>query len=205
METKIGIVKKSQYKTTEWSGGTTTELLIYPGESKYSDRSFKWRISSAEVEASESTFTYLPGIARHIMIIDGQVILVHENRYKKTLGPFEQDSFMGDWKTKCYGKATDFNLMLADGFTGKLDVHFIDEGEKIDILLSNGDADKITNVLYTLNGNLDISINGQKFKLEEKDLFYITRFHGEEKGMLKLINRSEQKLVVIMAVIEEQH
>jgi len=204
MKNRIGVVKKSQYKTTEWSGGTTTELLIYPEESKYSDRSFKWRISSAKVGVAESVFTHLPGIARHIMVIDGQIILEHENRYKKTLGPFEQDSFMGDWKTKCYGKATDFNLMLADGFTGKLGVHFIDEGEEIDIILNNGNADRITNVLYLLNGDLNVEYNRKKFNLDKNDLFYITRLHGEEKGVLKLINRSEQKLAVIQTVIEER-
>ena len=43
------LIKKNQYKTTQWSGGTTTELLIYPSTSKYSERNFKWRISSAKV------------------------------------------------------------------------------------------------------------------------------------------------------------
>ena len=95
METNIGVVKKSQYRTSQWSGGTTTELLIYPVDSSYSERSFKWRISSAEVEASESAFTSLPGITRHIMVTDGRIILEHENRYRKVLGTFSAGQFYG--------------------------------------------------------------------------------------------------------------
>lgn len=205
MEERIGLVKKSQYKTTEWSGGTTTELLIYPGDSKYSDRSFKWRISSAKVEAPESVFTNLPGIARHIMIIDGKIDLEHENRYKKTLGPFEQDSFMGDWRTKSYGKATDFNLMLTEGFTGGLKAHFINKGEEIYINIDIGDAEKKTNVFYVVNGNLDIEASRQEFKLEENDLLYMTQLADEDEKLLKLINRCGEKIVVIESVIEERH
>jgi len=202
MEERIGLVKKSQYKTSEWSGGTTTELLIYPGDSKYSDRSFKWRISSAKVEDPESVFTNLPGIARHIMVIEGKIVLEHENRYEKTLEPFEQDTFMGDWGTKSYGKARDFNLMLSEGFTGGLKAHFIDKGEKIVIVLEAGDTEKTTNVFYVVNGNPEIEANGQEFNLEENDLLYVTHFPGEEKRVLKLINRSGERMVVIEVVIK---
>lgn len=204
METNIGVVKKSQYRTSQWSGGTTTELLIYPRDSKYSERSFKWRISSAEVEASESVFTNLPGITRHIMVIDGQLILEHEKRYKKVLDPFQQDSFMGDWKTVSHGKATDFNLMLAKGLAGSLGVYFLEEGEQIDITLDEEKVKLVTNIFYALNGSLELAINKEKFNIEEKDLFYAMSFPIEGKRMLKLTNTSKHRLVVIRAIILEQ-
>lgn len=198
METNIGIVKKSQYRTSQWSGGTTTELLIYPVDSSYSERSFKWRISSAEVEASESAFTSLPGITRHIMVTDGRIILEHENRYRKVLGPFQQDSFMGDWKTVSRGKATDFNLMLAVGFTGRLEAILLEEGEQIEIAL----AKKVTNVFYALDGSLEIDVDKQTFSIEEKDLFHVTRLTEEGDVMLKLANKSKQRVAVIRAIIK---
>jgi uncharacterized protein len=197
LETNLGVVKKSQYRTSQWSGGTTTELLIYPSDSSYSDRSFKWRISSAEVEASESVFTNLPGITRHIMVTDGRMILEHENRYEKVLDPFQQDSFMGDWNTVSHGKATDFNLMLAAGFTGSLGTSFLEEGEKIEIAL----AEQVTNVFYALDGSLELEINKEKFHVEEKDLFHIMRLPEEGDGKLKLTNASKHSIVVIRAVI----
>jgi environmental stress-induced protein Ves len=200
----IAVVKRSQYRTSKWSGGTTTELLIYPGDSSYSERSFKWRISSAEVEASESEFTRLPGITRHIMVTDGRIILEHENRYTKVLGPFKQDSFMGGWKTVSHGKATDFNLMLTVGFTGILTACFLEEGERIDITLDKEKDRKVTDIFYAPNGSFGIEINKEEFHVDEKDLFHVTRLPSEGNGMLKITNTSKQRLAVIRTIILEQ-
>jgi environmental stress-induced protein Ves len=203
METSIGTVKKSQYRTSRWAGGTTTELLIYPEDSKYSDRSFKWRISSAEVEAAESEFTSLPGISRHIMVTDGQIDLVHEGRYRKLLSPFHQDTFMGDWKTTSHGRATDFNLMLSDGFSGRLEVHFLKEREQMELDLGDVDRGNATDVLYPLNGSLRVEAGSQEFNVDERDLFRITRTAAGDERVLKLTNASLHKLIVIRAVILE--
>lgn len=202
METGIGIVKKSQYRTSQWSGGTTTELLIYPSGSSYSERSFKWRLSSAKVEASESVFTSLPGITRHIMVTEGQIILEHENHYKKVLDTFQQDCFMGDWETVSRGKATDFNLMLAQGFSGSLEVCFLKAGEQVDINL--GKEKKVTNVFYALNGDLLVEIDKNRFNIEEKDLFHITQPSDEVGVMLRLTNTSKNEAAVIRAEIMEK-
>lgn len=196
----IKVVKRSQYRTSQWSGGTTTELLIYPADSSYSDRSFKWRISSAEVEASESEFTSFPGITRHIMVTGGRMILEHENRYRKVLEPFRQDSFKGDWKTVSHGKATDFNLMLAVGFAGRLEACFLEEGEKIDIAL----AEQATDVFYALDGSLEIEIDKHKYSIEGKDLLHVTSLPSEGNAMLKLTNASKHSIVVIRAEIFEK-
>jgi environmental stress-induced protein Ves len=199
----IEVVKRSQYRTSEWSGGTTTELLIYPGDSSYSERSFKWRISSAEVEASESEFTRLPGITRHIMVTVGRIILEHENRYRKVLEPFQQDSFMGDWKTVSRGRATDFNLMLAVGFTGSLEACFLEEGEQIEIALDKEKDEKVTDIFYALDGSLEIAVDKQKFNIEEKDLLQVTSLPAEGNGMLKLTNTSKHRLAVIRTIVAE--
>lgn len=203
MQIRIEIVKKAQYNTSKWSGGITTELLIYPSQSKYSDRSFKWRISCAKVEATESTFTHLPGITRHIMITDGSVILDHQNKYKKRLEQFGKDSFMGDWKTKSYGKATDFNLMLVDGFNGKLETYFLKEEEKIDINLNEQNVKQITNVFYVLSGTLNIVFEKQEFNVVQNDLIYITGLVNNDEKLTKIINRSSSSLMVIRTVIWE--
>ncbi|MEO1784191.1 HutD family protein [Thermodesulfobium sp. 4217-1] len=200
METKVELIKSTKYITSKWSGGTTSELLIYPDGSKYSERNFKWRISSAKIEASKSLFTQLPGITRHIMVIDGKIILEHQDRYKKVLGPFDKDSFMGVWETKSYGKATDFNLMLTNNFAGDLEAYFIEEEQVFDIAINESSGKNVTNVFYVLNGSVEIDVNKKKFNIEEKDLLYVTGLSTGEK-MIRLANRSICKLVVIRALI----
>ncbi|MDO7205115.1 HutD family protein [Paraclostridium bifermentans] len=85
MTCKIKIVKEQGQKINKWSGGITNQLYIYPENSSYENRNFKWRISSATVEAEESEFTKLPNIQRKIMVLDGGLLLRHQNHYDKSL------------------------------------------------------------------------------------------------------------------------
>lgn len=118
MKTEIQTVRREDQSVSAWSGGTTTQLAIWPPDADYKQRNFKWRLSSARVDLEESTFTSLPGIHRLIMILEGQVRLVHEGHREITLNAFEQDSFEGDWKTTSFGKCVDFNLMTTEGCQG---------------------------------------------------------------------------------------
>ncbi len=114
-------IPKEQQETGRWTGGTTTQLFIFPNESEYKKLSFLFRISSARVEQQKSVFTTLKGIGRHLMILDGQMHITHRHHHQKSMQPFETDFFMGDWETTAEGCVTDFNLMLAPGVTGKID------------------------------------------------------------------------------------
>lgn len=118
MKTKIRILRKEEQQTAVWSGGTTTQLAIWPPEAEYALRNFKWRISTARVDGEKSTFTSLPGIHRLLMILEGETRLIHEGHHVIRLVPFEQDSFEGDWSTCSQGRCVDFNLMTAEGCTG---------------------------------------------------------------------------------------
>ena len=116
----VKLNKRQSQETTEWSGGQTTQLYIYPNSASYSERNFDFRISSAVVSQEQSEFTSLPGYRRHIMLLDGSMNLVHENHHSRTLERYEQDFFDGAWHTSSQGKCTDFNLMLGSGFEGSL-------------------------------------------------------------------------------------
>ena len=50
----------SDYITTKWSGGLTTQLGIAPASAVYADRDFLWRLSSATVEDAESDLQRCP-------------------------------------------------------------------------------------------------------------------------------------------------
>lgn len=154
----IKIIKKEELSTSKWSGGTTTQLYIYPENELYENRNFKFRISSAKVDLEESTFTKLSNIKRKIMILDGKLKLVHENHHEITLEKFDQDTFYGDWNTKSYGKVTDFNLMLNKNTDGIIE-HINLENEITIDYDNNYKYDNLTEVFYIVKGKINISIN----------------------------------------------
>ena len=110
--------KRSEYNTSSWSGGTTTELGIGPEGSRYADREFLWRISSATVDLEESTFTALPDYDRIIMTLEGDIDLCHNGGEWIHLKAFETHAFDGGDDTVSRGKVIDFNLMTRKGAAG---------------------------------------------------------------------------------------
>src|SRR5690606_30789549 len=96
---KTSILSPQHFLTTKWSGGSSTQLYIFPANASFTERNFELRISTAKVEVEESTFTALPGIHRKLMILEGEISINHEGQYRKHLKPFNVNNFSGDWKT----------------------------------------------------------------------------------------------------------
>lgn len=176
MTCEIELIRNNEFSTSEWSGGTTTEIAIYPKDSLYSERNFVWRLSSAKVETEESTFTLLPGINRIIMILEGKLKLEHIGHHKCTLGPFEQDSFSGSWETKSYGQVTDFNLMMNEKCNGELEPIFIKKGEEKKFTLkANEEYEKSTQAIYCVFGEAKIHTSTNEIlNLHEGDAVLLT-------------------------------
>lgn len=174
---QIKIIKKDKLSTSKWSGGTTTQLYIYPEDELYENRNFTFRISSAKVDLEESTFTKLPNIKRRIMILDGRLKLIHENHHSVTLEKFQQDTFYGHWNTKSYGKVTDFNLMLnenADGFIEYINL----ENEKTINVYKDDKYNNTTEVFYCAKGKINISINNERYELKAGDVAIMKNIHN---------------------------
>ena len=106
---------QSEYRTSSWSGGTTTQIAIFPPEAEYADRDFLWRVSSAAVELEESDFTALPDYERLISTLKGEISLTHNGGAPLRLRPLEIHAFSGADATHSRGRCTDFNLMLRRG------------------------------------------------------------------------------------------
>lgn len=106
---------KNEYEVSAWSGGTTTQLAIFPPEAKYAERDFLWRVSSAAVALEESDFTALPDYDRLIATLQGEIVLTHNGGAPLRLRPFEVHAFSGADATHSRGRCTDFNLMLRRG------------------------------------------------------------------------------------------
>ncbi|AVP55155.1 hypothetical protein DP149_04520 [Clostridium tetani] len=189
----IELIKKEDQKTSAWSGGTTTELFIYPKNTEYKKLNFGWRLSSAKVIDEESTFSHLPNIWRYIMVLNGSLKLIHENHHSLNLSPFEVDSFSGDWTTKSYGKVTDFNLMLNKDYTGNIDALYLKKDIKfsIDKNLSHVEA------FYTLEEGTYVSINEEEhIKLDENDLLIITFDKDNSKNNISICNNLKNSKVI---------
>lgn len=119
-EMKFSVSKAKDRTTAQWAGGTTTQLAIFPGKAEYTKFNFLFRISTATVQVPESTFTFMPGVTRHLMILDGTLDIDHKGRYKKHLDKFGYDVFDGEWPTTARGMVTDFNLMVREKAVGKV-------------------------------------------------------------------------------------
>ncbi len=116
------IIRKADLQTSNWSGGTTSELFIFPTTSNYKELNFDFRLSRATIEIEESVFTPLPNVKRQLMLLDGELELIHGEHHTKKLKPLQFDVFSGDWHTKSIGKATDFNLMTIGNTDGTFSV-----------------------------------------------------------------------------------
>ncbi|WP_432665768.1 HutD family protein [Wukongibacter baidiensis] len=204
MAYEIELIKKNQLKTNNWSGGTTTQLAIHPKDAIYSERNFKWRLSSAKVDVDESDFTSLPGIDRIIMIIEGQLKLEHEGHHKSVLNPFDQDSFSGSWKTKSYGRVIDFNLMTSEDCDGSLEAIHLLKGKTKKITFDK-EIDKFlkeTQAIYCVDGQTRVDIaNNESFRLNKGDIILITSEHNFNHRDFKVHNDGDTQSKLIKATI----
>lgn len=115
MNTVISHILPEAFTVSQWSGGSTTQIAIFPPEAQYADRSFLWRISSATVNLPESDFTPLPDYNRYISLLEGSIQLTHGSGCPVALTPGEIHRFDGGVATRSQGTCVDFNLMLRKG------------------------------------------------------------------------------------------
>ncbi len=116
----LEIRRAQEFVTERWSGGTTTELFIFPEGSSYATRDFSFRLSVATVEVPFSHFTPLPDIERKTLVLEGEVVIHHREKYSKRLRPFDVDIYSGDWDTSSDGMCRDFNVMTSKGIESEV-------------------------------------------------------------------------------------
>lgn len=198
MSYTIDIISNADQRVSTWSGGTTTELYIYPKGAEYSKRDFGWRLSSAKVDLEESTFTSLPGIWRYIMVMEGQMDLEHSGHHSASLGPYEMDSFSGGWTTKSKGKAVDFNLMLADGYKGSIEGLSVTDEIYIEENPLYESSNIITQAFYCTAGLVEIRIGNLYWVISKGELAIIEMAGAQEK--IRLINRDNTSRLIKAAI-----
>ncbi len=184
---RIEITRKSELVTTNWSGGTTTQLAIYPSNSSYKEQNFLFRISTAKIEDQISEFTPLPGILRAIMILDGELILNHKNQYSKKIKKFECDHFKGNWKTTGDGKVIDFNLMMAENVSGTIEACTLEKNSSLSLELKNQ-----VQGFYIFQGKIEITDYAEnKFILNQGDFALLFNENKKDNLKIKLLEKTE--------------
>ena len=171
---QIEVTKKEQLQTNTWSGGTTTQLVIYPKNAQYKNLDFTFRISTATIDVEESTFTVLPNVTREIMVLDGELLIQHKNYYTKQLKKFDSDSFLGDWHTTSIGKATDFNVMTRGNAKATVEGIYLSEKENKELPL---DSNLIA--IYVYKGEVCMEQPSLKIVLLQGDIALI---YNEQEG-----------------------
>lgn len=115
----LEVIREEEYRISNWSGGKTKELYLWPENGSYAERNFQVRISSATVELPESDFTYLEGVERYLKDLDGEMVLTVNGGEPVDMKDGRILHFSGEDQVHCVGCATDFNLMLK-GTTGRM-------------------------------------------------------------------------------------
>ncbi|NQY29556.1 MAG: HutD family protein [Flavobacteriaceae bacterium] len=185
MEISIELSQESKHIKSMWSGGTTTELYIAPKNSTYANLDFKVRISTAQVETEKSSFTSLPGVDRKLMILDGKIIITHQNQYSKQLRQFEVDTFKGDWKTTSEGTCTDFNVMTTEDIESEL--IYIPILMNTNVSVKNPKFWK-TICLYVQKGAVTLKIAKEKYSFKKGDFLTISNISTHEFTLNSTIN-----------------
>ena len=144
---------KSEYKTSTWSGGKTTELFIYPQNAIYSERDFDFRISTATVELEESEFTLLPSYQRILSVLKGEVTLFVNKQQEVKLKLGEQFSFSGADNITSKGKIRDFNVIFSPACEATL------RCETISHSIHLQKAANRFGLLYIVSGNAKIGVS----------------------------------------------
>ncbi|MDR1056592.1 MAG: HutD family protein [Prevotellaceae bacterium] len=181
---KYKFTHKEQLNTAIWSGGTTTQLAIYPEDAQYDKHNFLWRISTATIETEESTFTRLPGINRIIMVLDGNMLLRHEGHDKLYMEPFRQKEFKGNWLTKSFGQATDFNVMMQESCKAYVEVITIDPQVSLETMVfSLSDKNNYNNIVeafyFIIPANISLTCYNELINARYGDILMLQKERNE--------------------------
>lgn len=162
----IKIIRTSDNTVSKWSGGTTSQVYIYPENAEYSKRNFLFRLSMAAADIEDSVYTHLCGVTRYIVSLNGTAELIHSGERKVRLEPFGKvDCFDGGEYTEAHGAIVDFNMMLSGGAEGEM-------------LVVNASRQKITpdmthTALFAYEKCV-IAIDGRAYELNAGDCILFT-------------------------------
>lgn len=193
MEQKV--FSRDEFVTSQWAGGTTTQLFIHPENSTYSDRNFDLRISIAKVDMDTSEFTSLPGFDRKLLILEGGITIDHEGHHSGQMNKFDVDSFQGEWTTRSVGKCTDFNVMTNNSWSSHLFGLQLN-ADQVEMIPFGGIEGKL--FVYLHKGMIDVETEINSSQLTDGMLMEID-FRSMHELQLRAIDPCE----IAVAIVEK--
>ena len=157
------VIKAKALEVNKWSGGTTTQLFIWPETSTYKEGNYLARISTATVTQEETVYTPLTEVARTLMVLEGEITLTHKDQHTSRLLPYDIDQFQGDWHTSCMGTAINFNLMTKGRTQGTINPIQLQPNTAEEIKMNSN-----LMVIYSIDEAI-ISYNNDLITLEKGD------------------------------------
>lgn len=196
MPCEIRFVPAADHTVSRWSGGTTTQLAIFPEGADYARRDFLWRLSSATVELEESDFTPLPDYDRVISVLSGRMTLTHEDGEPLPLEPYGFHRFDGGVRTHSRGRVTDFNLMLRKGrCAGSLGGLLLEPGAALTLMLPPPEGGREHRAFYCAEGALTAGLDSPGRPLAAGDLLLAVRAGPRAERLVLRAGESGARLV----------
>lgn len=181
---KVNIIKWSDFKTSEWSGGTTSEIIIVPEGAEVGKRNFELRISTATCDLDESVFSDYTGFKRYIAPVDGELILDVEGSEVK-LKPYEVYEFSGSDSVAGYSKVRDYNLILKDGLKAVMESFVLRDIQVMTLTSKNY-------LVQSFDGDIRFETENESGILNKNDALLIE----DASGLLKLYSEKEIPIFV---------
>lgn len=169
------VIRESDYITTRWSGGTTSQIMIWPEDAIFSQRKFEWRISRATVDNGESNFTRMDGFHRELYMMTGETVL-HFPQEEKEMKPGSVIRFNGESEIRSVGGGTDLNLIMKNGVDGCLEEK---EFEALDTVTTQKNRGWKQCLIYIVSGQ----IAEKDLELTAGESIFITSDSGDETAL----------------------
>lgn len=194
-------INAAERPVAHWTGGSTSQLAIYPPQAEYQKRNFLWRLSVATVELDESVFTPLSGIQRVLMLTEGQMLLTHRDQHSACLLPFDKDRFDGGWETTSRGRASDFNLMLSQGCEGDLTLLRLSGQTPVTASITAAGKAGTVCVFYCVDGGASFCDGTTCYQLTAGDALLFSGEQGDGSICLTVSGLTDASVHVIRADI----
>lgn len=179
-------ILEEDFITTNWSGGTTSQIFIDPADSSVADKSFNYRISSATCDLDQSDFTPYSDFERYITPLNGNLKLINNGNEIK-INPFEIYFFDGSDNVTSIGKVRDYNLIVRKGHKGLM------YSKKLEDSSYELKAKSNKVIVFNYQAELFYEINGEKSVFDKFSALELTEgekivFSGKGKILVCEIN-----------------
>lgn len=185
------VLHKTDYVTTQWTGGSTTQMLILPRGANYAKRNFEIRFSAASIEILESDFTSLPSVLRSLVLLKGALLLSSKGKGKQLLLPGDDINFKGNEAIHCKGTGSDYNVMLKGDGEISSQYLWLQKGEYVEV---DFEPQMQLAFLHVAQGKISIKWLGLNQKMDEAMSCYVTKLTDTCK--LYIQANTEAKLVL---------